>query len=85
MALANLSTSYIRRILIFTDNQYALRSISRPGKTSGQKIIQDFWRLSKSSERAVLRPSFTGSKLIRQQKNQLAGVPKLRGTVDKSK
>ena len=41
IALADPSTSYIRTLLIFSDNQSALRSISRPGTTSGQAIIQD--------------------------------------------
>ena len=41
MALAIPSTSQVRRILIFTDNQSALRSIPKPRKSSGQTIIQD--------------------------------------------
>ena len=41
MALADSLIPQGRRILIFTDNQSALRSIHKPRKTSGQTIIRD--------------------------------------------
>lgn len=41
MALAIPLTLQVRRILIFTDNKSAIRSIHKPRKSSGQSIIQD--------------------------------------------
>ncbi len=41
MALAGTLIPQRRKILIFTDNQSALRSIHKPKQTSGQTIIRD--------------------------------------------
>ena len=41
MAVADLSIPHVRTLLIFSYNQSALQSISKPGTTSGKIIIRD--------------------------------------------